>query len=303
MEYNIRPFTFLDVYKTLICRECAFAVLVNEVSTHLLKRHRGITAAERRNLVRTAAELTPSSNGAVGHWIERSPHRTNVLPLYQRYVVDPTLSLTNPSSNKLAWRALIFPIWECGYVLNHFVFTQSLTIEASSKTALCLAQQLKYTRTQDQGTSLPKLLGTARGKDLSQVVVFDFGGRDTADQKVHASLASTQPLVPTTMISVGAEPKVLTAEERRKAEVHSASLGKLRMNTPNLRAAAIELLGEHEYFDGLELKWKEFLEAGVPGMNLKWGKSMKGGDGVGASWRNLCDGTKVQSDEGLVFRL
>lgn len=45
------------MYKTLVCRECAFAALVNEVSTHLAKRHRGITAAERRYLVKRAAEL------------------------------------------------------------------------------------------------------------------------------------------------------------------------------------------------------------------------------------------------------
>lgn len=57
MECDIGPFTFLDAYKTLICRECAFAVLVNEVSTHLLKRHRAITAADRRDLVKKAAEL------------------------------------------------------------------------------------------------------------------------------------------------------------------------------------------------------------------------------------------------------
>ncbi|KAL7940097.1 hypothetical protein V8C42DRAFT_364375 [Trichoderma barbatum] len=57
MECDIGPFTFLDAYKMLICRECAFAVLVNEVSTHLLKRHRAITAADRRDLVKKAAEL------------------------------------------------------------------------------------------------------------------------------------------------------------------------------------------------------------------------------------------------------
>jgi hypothetical protein len=76
------------------------------------------------------------------------------------------------------------------------------------------------------------------------------------------------------------------------------------MNTPNLRKAAIEMLGEQAYFDDLELKWSEFVEAGgVPGMKLKWGESMKGEDGVGASWKTLCEGSKVRPHEGFVFRL
>lgn len=56
-DLAIGPFTFLHVYETLACRECAFAVLVNEVFTHLAKRHRAITAAERCHLVKRAAEL------------------------------------------------------------------------------------------------------------------------------------------------------------------------------------------------------------------------------------------------------
>ncbi|OAQ58257.1 C2H2-type zinc-finger domain-containing protein [Pochonia chlamydosporia 170] len=56
-DIAVGPFTFLQVYRTLVCRECAFAVLVNEVSSHLVKRHQEITATERRNIVRKAADL------------------------------------------------------------------------------------------------------------------------------------------------------------------------------------------------------------------------------------------------------
>ena len=82
------------------------------------------------------------------------------------------------------------------------------------------------------------------------------------------------------------------------------------MHTANLRAAAIKLLGEQAYFDGVEIKWMEFLEAGgvsggVAGMKLKWSAGMERQEGVGAAWRALCgrEGTKVQPDEGMVFRL
>jgi hypothetical protein len=258
----------------------------------------------------------------------------------------------------------MYPLWECGYLLNRFVFPQTasthpalhpsgihlpwpssssdltnalvILLAASSKTALSLAQQFKYVRHQalasplavigvtsesslpfvrdthyldgmllytDLHTTLPALLATAREKRLSHVVVFDFGGRDAADQKVHAALAAAQPPIPTTMIGVGAEPKVLTAAERATVEAQNASLGKVRMNTSNLRAAAIDMLGEQSYFDDIEVKWRGFLEAGgVPGIRLRWGKEM---EDVEAAWRVLCgrEGVKVQPDEGMVFRL
>jgi hypothetical protein len=315
--------------------------------------------------------LKPSPGGAMGHWIEHSPHREEVMPLYQRYLVHSPSSLINPSSlvlDKLAWRALIFPLWECGYLLNRFVFPQQtpstapalhpssthltwpssssdltnalvILLAASSKTALCFAQQLKYTRHQDRTsplavigvtsesslpfardthwfddmllytdlqTTLTDLLATAREKRLSHVVVVDFGGRNAADQKLHATLAAVQPPIPTTIIGVGAEPKILTAAERATVEAQNASIGKVKMNTSNLRAAAIEMLGEQAYFDDVEVKWREFLEAGgAPGIRLRWGEGMEGKEGVGAAWRALCgrEGTKVQPDEGMVFRL
>jgi hypothetical protein len=295
------------------------------------------------------------------------------MPLYQRYVVhspshspspSPS-SLMNPSTltpDKLARSALMYPLWECGYLLNRFVFPDTastalhpsgthlpwlssssdlsnalvILLAASSKTALSLAQQFKYARRQalasplavigvtsesslafvrdtnylddvllytDLQTTFPALLATAREKSLSHVVVIDFGGRNAADQKIHAALATAQPSIPTTMIGVGAEPKVRTAAERATVEAQNASLGKVRMITPNLRAAVIDMLGEQSYFNDIEATWKEFLQAGgVPGIRLRWGKDM---EDVEAAWRVLCggEGTKVQPDEGMVFRL
>ena len=56
-DIAVGPFTFLHVYRTLVCRECGFGVLVNEVSSHLTKRHQQISAIERCNIVRKAADL------------------------------------------------------------------------------------------------------------------------------------------------------------------------------------------------------------------------------------------------------
>lgn len=134
--------------------------------------------------------LKPSPSGAIGHWIEYSPHREKVMPLNQRYVVHSPPFPVNPSSlvlDELAWRALIYPLWECAYLLNRFVFSQSpstaalhptgthlpwpssssdltnalvILLAASSKTTLSLAQQVKYTR--HQGPTSP-LYARSRG--------------------------------------------------------------------------------------------------------------------------------------------
>lgn len=56
-DIAVGPFTFLHVYRTLVCRECAFAVLLNEVSSHLVKRHQEITTAEQHNIVKKAADI------------------------------------------------------------------------------------------------------------------------------------------------------------------------------------------------------------------------------------------------------
>ncbi|KAJ6789249.1 hypothetical protein PWT90_10398 [Aphanocladium album] len=53
----IGPFTFLPDYKVLVCRLCAFAVLIDEVRTHLQKRHQNIDSEERRTITNRAADL------------------------------------------------------------------------------------------------------------------------------------------------------------------------------------------------------------------------------------------------------
>lgn len=71
------------------------------------------------------------------------------------------------------------------------------------------------------------------------------------------------------MIGVSAEPKALTSAERAVVDAHNTGLGKVRMNTPNLRAAGIEALGERTYFNDVEMKWKKFIDpAGVLRMRL-----------------------------------
>ncbi|KAL8847082.1 MAG: hypothetical protein Q9221_007869 [Calogaya cf. arnoldii] len=115
------------------------------------------------------------------HWLETSPHRKNLMPLYQRYVLaskPPSHFNKNPASatrDKFAKTALLKPLWEAAYLLNRFVFaphqpTQQLTpihpfgdgtwtakdsdlksaiiviVAASSKTGTAFVSELRFSR-------------------------------------------------------------------------------------------------------------------------------------------------------------
>lgn len=128
----------------------------------------------------TVLQLAPA--GAKGHWIESSPHREKLFPLYQRYVVadsiDSTIDLASPHKlDSLAWDVVLGVLWECGYLLNRFCFplgrsvkpihpfgdgqwtsddadlseTAVVLLAASGKTALSFAQQLHDARNPGSG--------------------------------------------------------------------------------------------------------------------------------------------------------
>ena len=123
----------------------------------------------------TVLQLAPAE--AKGHWIEDSPHRKKLFPLYQRYVVADTIhsdtDLASPHRlDSLAWDVLLGILWECGYLLNRLCFPPGWSVKpihpfgngqwtsadadlsesavvmlaASGKTALSFAQQLHDAR-------------------------------------------------------------------------------------------------------------------------------------------------------------
>lgn len=57
------------------------------------------------------------------HFIEISPHRAKVMPLYQRYIAaDDTLDDIRSGISPAAWKSMILPPWKSGYVFNRFGF-------------------------------------------------------------------------------------------------------------------------------------------------------------------------------------
>lgn len=45
---SIEPFVFLRRYRVVVCRRCQFAVVGDEVATHLQKRHKDMSAPSRK---------------------------------------------------------------------------------------------------------------------------------------------------------------------------------------------------------------------------------------------------------------
>ncbi|KAL2825741.1 hypothetical protein BDW59DRAFT_145868 [Aspergillus cavernicola] len=63
-------------------------------------------------------ELTPTE--PAGHWRETSPHRQNLMSLYNRYMVFDT---QGKEITEFAWDVAVRPIWVAGYVFSEYVFT------------------------------------------------------------------------------------------------------------------------------------------------------------------------------------
>ncbi|KAI9832025.1 MAG: hypothetical protein M1819_004569 [Sarea resinae] len=79
----------------------------------------------------TVLQLSPTKTP--GHFIEASPHRKNLMNLYQRYMLtspcvsDCALTSADYDYDKMAYAALLKPVWESMYLLSRFVFSTATT--------------------------------------------------------------------------------------------------------------------------------------------------------------------------------
>lgn len=65
-------------------------------------------------------ELTPAEQEVQGHWREVSAHRSNLMPLYNRYRVFET---GGKDLSEFGWDVTVGAIMLAGYVLSEYVFT------------------------------------------------------------------------------------------------------------------------------------------------------------------------------------
>lgn len=128
----------------------------------------------------SSVDLSLEKTSTRNQFIETSPWRQKLMPLYNVYLVVPPESPAHPSgadSKALRqWTASLFAIWQSGYMLNSFVFSKThhihpvpeaglpwsiedadlsealvITLASSGKTARSFAHQLATNRPQGEG--------------------------------------------------------------------------------------------------------------------------------------------------------
>jgi hypothetical protein len=67
-----------------------------------------------------------ASEQVPGHWIETTQHRSQLMPLYNRFVVLPASTLKEPNLKAAMYTAAMRSVWECGYTMNRFNFPHNV---------------------------------------------------------------------------------------------------------------------------------------------------------------------------------
>lgn len=67
-------------------------------------------------------QLAQSQEGP-RHWIEVSKYREQMMSLYKRYIVADDDFASDVPEKFREWRCGAFTVWQCGYLLNRYVFS------------------------------------------------------------------------------------------------------------------------------------------------------------------------------------
>ncbi|KAI4233073.1 MAG: hypothetical protein L6R40_007196 [Gallowayella cf. fulva] len=122
----------------------------------------------------------------------------------------------------------------------------------------------------------------------TRILIIDFGGRDNAADTLSSSLQShSSPSIssslPTLIIGVGAVHQSHGSEQWKEGRVAS--------NASSAREKAMEMVGEDQYWRGLEEAWGEVLEKEELG-DMQVRRGMRGEGAVEGGWKRLCKGGK-----------
>lgn len=128
-----------------------------------------------------------------------------------------------------------------------------------------------------------------------KVVIYDFGGRAGVARKWAATIKSAYPR--TQLVLVGAEVSDPQAGWRPAQPPDGVDVARVMADT--LQNAAMQKVGEREYFEGLNASWEVLRKEGFKGFTVKWGEGM---EAVKEGWDKFAR-NEVQADEGLVFKL
>lgn len=84
-----------------------------------------------------------------------------------------------------------------------------------------------------------------------------------------------------------------------------ARLGKIRVNTSQIRDSALRAVGPKAFYEAIDSVWNDWLRVSLsimPDLQVVWGDGVSGDNGIERGWQRLCKG-EVGAQEGLVYRL
>ncbi|KAK3192351.1 hypothetical protein K4F52_001564 [Lecanicillium sp. MT-2017a] len=135
----------------------------------------------------------------------------------------------------------------------------------------------------------------------SRVVIVDFGAPDAALQSLLASLSNLATSPSLTILAVGYENKVYTANEIQARLATSTS--KVQLNTSGLRDQAIKAIGAEEYFREFDEAWVRCVQDHTfDNITIRKLGAVEGPQGIEGAWTDLCS-RKVPPSIGLIIDL
>ena len=137
-----------------------------------------------------------------------------------------------------------------------------------------------------------------------RIVIVDFGGRGNSLEqlvKAHASHFSRQKL---TIVGIGGEAKVYSAQEWRYFMDRNASLkARVQINTSGVRDTAMDIFGPSKFFESYDNAWKAFIDRGNTNkMKLVLGRGVEGEGGLEGGYQKLLN-QAVPPNVGLAYVL
>lgn len=141
---------------------------------------------------------------------------------------------------------------------------------------------------------------TTQQQRKRKVALFDFGGRGGVGARWAEALAPVAEEWGHTLlyVRIGSEIQERGAAETLAAfQARSTGASAASVNADDMRTAAIEQVGEEEYYRGLDASWAAFKR--VKGFKVRWGEGM---ESAIKGWDELARG-EVKADEGLAFKI
>ncbi|KAL2814056.1 hypothetical protein BDW59DRAFT_24137 [Aspergillus cavernicola] len=143
------------------------------------------------------------------------------------------------------------------------------------------------------------------GLTIGRIVVVDFGARAGTLAQLIESIQSYSALgeVKLTIIQVGSEQKVYSANDIKENRESMQTMGKIQFNTSGVRDSVIEQTSAQDYYGHVQPVWEDWMRVSheiLPDIQLTLGRGVSSVEEIKKGWRRLSQGS-VGTREGLVY--